>query len=306
MEAPKHSKMVLDLRQSPKWEKYMNFLGWEGKRIKNGGVLFFYKTPIGSLVKTQRLPFLSKKDLKEVDKVCKKHKALFIKIESSIAQDINVLEKSGYILSNFTLAPPSSLVIDLTKNEEALWKDLSRSGKYSVRRAQREDSKVKFEKNPSDKHLNNYFKKVQLLTGKRNKFHTQSLKDLTKKRDVFGLGSFLSLVFDKQDSLSGGKFYVSYKDTVTYLNGGTTEVGRKNKAGFAQMWESILYFKNLGFKKLDLEGVYDDRFPKYTKRWVGFSRFKEKFGGKIVRYPLPRIKYYSKVFRFAHNFGPGL
>ena len=34
---------------------------------------------------------------------------------------------------------------------------------------------------------------------------------------------------------------------------------------------------------MDLEGVYDERFP--NKKWLGFTHFKKCFGGKEKEYP---------------------
>ena len=79
--------------------------------------------------------------------------------------------------------------------------------------------------------------------------------------------------------------------------GGTTELGRHNKTGYELLWQSILYFKKLGYAWLDLEGVYDPRFPKYLNAWGGFSHFKEKFGGVVVEFPMPYIKYLSPVLK---------
>ena len=33
-----------------------------------------------------------------------------------------------------------------------------------------------------------------------------------------------------------------------------------------------------GLKIFDFEGIYDQRFPKLNKGWIGFSNFKKGFG----------------------------
>jgi len=68
------------------------------------------------------------------------------------------------------------------------------------------------------------------------------------------------------------------------------------------MWESILYFKKIAYKYIDLEGVDDERFPSFTKNWGGFTHFKEKFGGTILKLPPPYIKYYSPILKFFTKF----
>ena len=53
----------------------------------------------------------------------------------------------------------------------------------------------------------------------------------------------------------------------------------------------------MGYKYLDLDGLYDDRFPKRLKDYGGFSHFKERFNPIIVEFPVPYVKYLSPVMR---------
>ena len=125
-----------------------------------------------------------------------------------------------------------------------------------------------------------------------------SLNDVKKRVAVFGEQSFLVLCYDKDKQLVGGKLFLAYKGNVWYIFGGTSaEARKKSKAGYALMWESVLYFKNLGYSFLDLEGIYDPRFPKFLASWGGFSHFKERFGGIKVEFPVPRVKYLNPVLK---------
>lgn len=293
----------LNIRQSPNWEKYFESLGWKSTRLKNDASLFIFNTPFGSFIKMQRVPVLDKYDLKELHEICVKNKALFVKLEILPEQKLEVLEKFGFKPSYNPLCPPTTLVVDLTKSEKSLWNDLSRSAKYSVTRAKREGAKTVVYQNPSQELLIKYFD-VEKQTGTRNRFYIQPLNDLLKRAEIFKNDSYLALVYDKNGNIAGGKFYLSYEDTVLYLNGGTSNLARKSKAGFDLMWESILYFKKAGFKKFDLDGVDDTRFPVFTKNWGGFSHFKERFGGYRVKYPVPLIKVYSPIFKLMGKFLP--
>src|SRR4030066_504901 len=105
--------MKLDIRQSPLWEKYMINNGWKSVRLSTGFVIFFYHTPFGSFGKTQRLTLKTAAEFKEVDAVCKKERALFLKLEVGCDQNLRKLERYGFIKSPTFFAPPKTVIIDL-------------------------------------------------------------------------------------------------------------------------------------------------------------------------------------------------
>jgi lipid II:glycine glycyltransferase (peptidoglycan interpeptide bridge formation enzyme) len=316
------TRVTQDLRQSPKWAQYLNWVGWKSVRTSNGtandslnatsgstpnhtpnstsnGInIEIMVTKIGGLVKIQRPPALTADDLKEIDKICQDHKALFIKIEPSPEQDLKILQESGYVYSYSPLAPPSTIFIDLTLSEEELWKKISKTGRYTIRHA---EAKTNFIKNPSLDDLQKFYE-IALETAKKQKFTLQGFEDLKKKVEIFEEDAVLALGYDKNGTLIGGKFFLICEDSVWYLHAGTNETGRRSFAGHKMMWDSFLYFKSMGFKTMDMDGIDDPRFPNFTKTWGGFSFFKEKFGGDVVRFPYPQIKYVHPFFKFLNTF----
>ncbi len=77
-----------------------------------------------------------------------------------------------------------------------------------------------------------------------------------------------------------------------------TKEGRKIGAAYLTLWEAIKFCQKRGLKYLDLEGIYDERYPGSTKNWKGFTAFKLQWGGKIVEYPGSYSKY---IFPFTHT-----
>jgi len=253
------------------------------------------------VIKIQRPPLLDENDLREIEDYCLSLKPLFIKIEPFVGQDVSILERGGYIESNEPLIPPSTIYIDLTKSEKELWNNISHSGKYSIRRAQREGTVTRFYQNPLEERLLEYFDLVK-ETGKRKHFYVQPMKDLLAKVKIYGKNCHLVTSYDQKGILLSGKFYLCQDDMVLYSTGGTSRAGLKTKAGYELLWKSILYFKGLGYKVLDLEGKDDPRFPSATKNWGGFSHFKEKFGGINVEFPHPHIKYFNPILKLFSKF----
>lgn len=290
-----------NLRQSKNWFSYLETLKWYSEKTSSGIRIALLKTPLGVVVKIQRPQDLTNEDLVEIDSICRKHRALFTKIEPSKNQKTDVLDKHGYVVSRHPLCPPSTMFIDLRKSETELWNNVSRSGKYSIKRAKREGGEVSFLVNPPKEKLEEYYKVVQ-DTGKQKHFYTEPIRDLYARVNVFKDNAIFGTVTDEHGKLMGIKFFLLNEGTATFLLGGTTREGRKGKWGYALLWESILYLKKQGLKYLDLEGVDDRRFPLFTSTWGGFSHFKEKFGGEIVRYPPPYIKYLNPVFKILSKF----
>jgi len=299
----KTSKMIVqDIRQSKGWSEYLTFLGWNSVRTFNDINIEIRKVFFGGLVKIQRPKSISKNDLIEITEICKKNRALFIKLEPSLGQDLKILTDYGYVKSASPLLPPTTIFINLTNNEKALWNSVSHSGKYSVNRARREGTNVEFFQNPSEKVLKSFYD-IHKQTGNKKGFYIENFEDIKKKVEIFKDESFVINVKDKEGAIMGANFYLGFDKNIWFMHGATSHEGRKSKAGYELVWKSFLYFKGLGYEILDLEGKDDKRFPNFTKGWGGFSHFKEKFGGREIIYPEPHIKYLNPLLS---KFGVGL
>jgi lipid II:glycine glycyltransferase (peptidoglycan interpeptide bridge formation enzyme) len=248
------------------------------------------------LVKIQRTTPLNEEHIKEIEETCLSKRAMFIKIEPGYGQDIGILENMGYKTSLFPMVPATTIFIDLTLSEGELWNNVSKSGKYSIKRAEREGAKVEVYTNPGDKEFDIYYA-ILKETGTLKKFYVPPIKQLKKMRKSFGDKGHLAIVYEKDGSPAGAKYFIGSEDNALYVNGGTSGQGRNTKAGYALLWKSILFLKNAGYNLLDLEGKDDPRFPSFTKNWEGFSYFKEKFGGEEIEFPYPHVKYYSPIIK---------
>lgn len=290
-------KKFLDIRQTPQWSKYLASLGWASEVTPGGISVQIRKSFLGSFVKVQRPLHLTKQDIQEIDEVCKKNKAVFCKLDVTDEPEEGLLESVGFEISIHPIAVPSTLYIDLDLSEEELWKNVSHSGKYSINRARREGTRVEFIKNPSEDQLHDFYSLAK-DTSVHNHFYMSPFKEVLSRSDSFGEDSYLVFAWDSDGNLVGGKQFLCNDSLVFYSLGGTSSLGRSQKAGYLLMWESLLYFKGLGYSVLDLEGKDDPRFPIYTRNWGKFTYFKEKFGPIEKIFPYPYIKYYSLIFKF--------
>jgi len=299
MNNPISYENVPNVRQSTAWENFMKSLGWHCFRTKSGVLINIFKTYLNffNFGKIQKPKLLSSEDLVDINKICSDNHVAFIKLETNNNQDAGLVYEAGFIDSKIPLSPSATSYIDLTKAEEDLWKDVSRSGKYGINRSLREETRIEIYVNPDNSILEKFFD-VHLSTAKRNKFMTRGLKDLKKRRDAFGDHSYLLMAYDSKGVLSGGKFFLGNDDMVLYSQGGTSDYGRSNRSGFSLTWESIIYFKRLNYKVMDFEGMYDPRFPDDFKGWEGFTEFKKKFSPVEIEFHGPFIQFYNPLLRF--------
>lgn len=287
---------IIDIRQTPQWGTFLESLKWESHFVEN--ILVMTRSlGIGSAVKIQHPTRVTSQNLIDIEILCKKKNALFIKLEPFLGQDIKLITDAGYVESPYPQCVPSTMYLNLAKSQDELWGGISHSGKYAINRGKREGAEVTFITNPFGTAELKQFYDLCRETGKLRKFYVPPFSELASKAKAFGNDAILGLVHNTQKQLISGKFYVGAGDMVLYVVGGTSSVGRSERGGFNLMWESMLYLKERGYKILDLEGVDDPRYPIFTKNWGGFSHFKEKFGGDIVRFDPPMIKYLSPVFK---------
>jgi lipid II:glycine glycyltransferase (peptidoglycan interpeptide bridge formation enzyme) len=285
---------IIDIRQTENWSKYLEMYKWKSIKLSNGAILRTRALLFFKFAKLQRPGVLDRKDLEELDSVCKQNRVFSLKLFPNVGQDTDLLEEFGYKQDTSLDAPPKTLLIDLRKSKDELWDELTKGCRYSINRANRYGVFVAFLRNPGEKEIEDFRDLVSKRGSARNYF-VQSTRDYKHKVDIFGDQSFIVNVYDKEGDILGAKLYLGYGKNVAYVHGGTSTSGQTSKGGYKLLWDSILYFKELGFEALDLEGLYDERLSNQTKGWKGYSEFKLKFGGEAVEFPLARLKRF--IFR---------
>lgn len=292
---------MADLRQSPQWAKYMKGLGWRVERV-NDCQIFIKQFPFGfgSIIKILRpslpIPF------EQIDKVAKKHKAWFVKLEPDIKnQELRTknqeLKKRGFRPSFWPLSPSKTIHLDLKKSEKNLWVDLKKETRNIIRRAIRNDvvvSQFKEIEYFCDLWIKSMCRKGNLLATDR---------EIKKIWRAFGKNSHLLLAHksaDRNQPLAGA-LIITYGKAAGYIFAASTEQGNKLGAPSLVVWEAIRLAKKLGGEIFDLEGIYDSRYHRATKSWKGFTMFKKGFGGEETTYIGSFTKYYNpflKAFPF--------
>lgn len=262
---------MADLRQSEEYANYIKSLGWEVVKTSDGINIFIKKLPIsGSLIKIQRPETIN---LREIEEIAKKYRALFIKIEPGF-----LLNLEGYKQDGWPLLPTKTNVIDLNKNS------IDKDTRYCIRKADESGLTIEESSNVDE------FYEILKASMKIGRWEIPIKNNVLNLFKAFKNAQIL--LAKKDGVIVSGALMVFYERTAHFMYAGTNVMGRKMMAAYRVLWECINISKTMGYKYLDLEGVYDERFPNINKKWLGFTKFKEGFGGKAVYYPGSFIKYF--------------
>jgi lipid II:glycine glycyltransferase (peptidoglycan interpeptide bridge formation enzyme) len=261
----------MDVRQSEEYADYLKRSGWLVKRI--GGINYFIKKfpIIGSILKVQRVDFVSVKNIK---KLCKKHRVFQVIVEPNYWN--NYLDDKDFKLSKSPYLPTKTLWLDLKRTKSKLLRKMKKDCRQALERTSSLDiNKVDDFKGFRESWRNAVGWKFFVPSQNSLNVLVSSFKG---KCAVFGFGSNL-----KRNTYNAGAVFLCTNDRAYYWSAFTNEQGRKDLAQYRLVWEGILWAKKKDVEVFDFEGVFDERFP--IKSWKGFSHFKKSFGGCEIGYP---------------------
>ncbi len=297
-----------DLRQSNEWAKYIRKIGWrveetrkqENKKTK----IFIRKLPlIGSVVKIQRPVVVP--PIEELDRVARKHRALFVKLEPSVETGhAPSLQKIGkhFEEDTWTLLPTRTIHIDLSPSRKDILANFSKDARYSIRRARRNGVSVHPEtsseilRSAQDDGLRTFYKLLK-ETGGRKKFYVAPFTHLKAKVEAFQSKSALILAHHDGKPIAGA-LILFHGSVAYYHHAAASPKGRELLAAYPIVWEAIKLAKERGCHTFDLEGIYDQRY-KVCRRLKSLSVFKRKFGGEEVTFPGSFVRYYNPLLKLA-------
>jgi len=275
--------------QSPKWGEFREKTGV--KVIgENGLQITIHPVPhtkftIGYLPKG---PDITQTMLNKLLEIGRKENCIFIQLEPNIEKANqkeyhfqNLYKASHPLFTKYTF------ILDLTKTEEELLKNMGQKTRYNIRVAEKRGVKV-IEDN-SDKAFEEYLRLTKETTTRQNfyahgeKYHRLMWETLkNQKSDSNELSAHLL------KATYNGKILVTWilfvlDDTLYYPYGASSSEYREVMASNLMMWETIKFGKRLGLKKFDMWGALGPN-PDIKDPWYGFHRFKEGYGPRLTEF----------------------
>ena len=195
------------------------------------------------------------------------------------SKDITVVEPR--VLTR-QIPPKATLVIDLSKSEEELLKDMHEKTRYNIHLAERKGVIIqRIQHNDQDGFTN--FWRLMRETAARDKIgiHPQSyyrmmLEDLAE-------GDVQAHIFLAEYSGEpiATAILITHIDTATYLHGGSSNVHRNLMAPHLLQWRMIQQAKQQGYHWYDFWGIAPQGENFQGHPWTGITRFKMGFGGEV-------------------------
>ena len=297
-----YNKLVTHVIQSWEWGEARKSLGipllryglYRNNKLSTAFQLTLHKIPftkkfVGYLPKG---PYPDKDLAEALKKIGRENNCAFIKIEPDIQiSNFKFQISNSFHLSLKPLFTKYNFIIDLTKSEEELLKNMHPKTRYNIKVAQKHE--VKVEERLDDESFKIYLKlyfettKRQGYHGHNEEYHRKVWETLKKAN----LARILIASLNKEPLTTW--MLLNFKDTLYYPYGGSSKIHPEVMTNNLVAWEAIKLGKKMELKKFDMWGALGpDANPKDP--WFGFHKFKQGYGGKLVEY----VGTYDLVFNW--------
>lgn len=286
--------------QSWEWGEFKKKTGLIVERV---GVFEKSKLTSAFQVTFHSIPFLNKNvgyfpkgsmpdvtQLATLKDLARKNNAIFIKIEPNVAQKVGSLSAhkniSKFLLENDSvpgkpLFTKYTFVLDLTKSEEVLFKNLNSKTRYNVNLAYKKGVRI-FE-NTTAEGMEQYIEILKETT-KRQGFYAHSPEYFRNMWDKLGKSGKLRIfnaVYENTVLTSWIMFI--FNGTIYYPYGSSRSIHRDVMANNLMMWEMIKLGKKEKCLTMDMWGSLGPE-PDKKHQWYGFHKFKMGYGGDLVEF----------------------
>ncbi len=310
------------LLQTTAWGELKSAFGWEVFRIateRNGanlgaqilfrrlpfGLSFAYipKGPLGHThTDESHQKVVDQNFWTEVDNLCRRKRAVFLKIEPDRLSGENIdevnLMPTGFRISPHPIQPPRTIVVNIHADEEAQLAGMKQKTRYNIRLAKKKGVVV----HPSSD-IDSFFEMMQ-STGEREQFGIHSLDYYRKAYDLFHpQGACELLLAEYGGEPLAALMVFAWGKRSWYLYGASTPIHRERMPTYLLQWEALRWARSVGCTYYDLWGIpdYDEHTleEEFTNRKLGLwgvYRFKRGFGGNVRRSLGPWDKVYKPLF----------
>lgn len=286
-----------DFRQTKAFAKYLEASGWKTTNLSDGTYAYIFNLPLfGAFLRIPRpkIPII----FSEIDKLAIKYHAFAIKLEPDVdSSDLTVahqLKQHGYKFDHWSIEPTSTLIIDLSLDEDKIFSAFHPKWRQNIRFAIKNSVEVK--QTDDINTLIRHWQQNAKIKGYLIEKPTQTRvfwSEFKKQNQAF----ILTAVCNSEAVASA--LLIFWNKTCHLWHLGYSSKYPNLKPLYLLIWESILFAKEKGMDSFDFEGIEDSRYP-YSKKTQA-TYFKKGFGGKEKEYPGSFIKFYNPLYKLAYQ-----
>ena len=306
------TKSESHLLQSTEWGELKSSFGWYARTVmegSGGAQILFRNLPLG--FKLAYVPLGPIGDwlpelLPSLDKLCCAEGAFMLKIEPDHAWDDQLTShiiQAGYQPSQQTIQPPSTILVDLRDDEEAILARMKQKTRYNIRLAKRKGVTVR-----PWTDIRGYAAMTQ-ETAERDAFGAHNQAYFQKTYDLFyPKGKCELLVAEAEGEPVAALMVFAQGKRAWYLYGASRSAHREKMPTYMLQWEAIRWAKSKDCQVYDLWGIPDAdeetleaQFLKRSDGLWGVYRFKRGFGGRVTRTMGAWDRVYNPVLYRLYN-----
>lgn len=285
--------------QTGEWGELKAAFGWDPVRLilddGSGVQILFRRLPLGLTlaylpkpVFGDQLPVFSDRFWAEVDAVCKKRRAVFLKVELDAWDNETVSIGTSHIAlrtSRHNIQPPHTIIVDLRGAEDEILARMKQKTRYNIRLAQKKGVTVRpWDDLPA-------FHQMMLVTGGRDSFGVHSLEYYRRAYGLFHPTGMAELLLAEYEGVPLAALMVFARGRrAWYVYGASNDEERNRMPTYLLQWEAMRWARSKGAEEYDLWGVPDEdeetleaHFTERSDGLWGVYRFKRGFGGGLRR-----------------------
>ena len=281
------------LLQTGEWGELKSAFGWKPARIVSGSVgvqILFRKLPLSFTVGYAPKANFDQSLWSEIDFICKKNHAIFLKFEPDFWEGNEVnsnvrITNHKVRISPHNIQPPHTIIVDIKRNEEEILARMKQKTRYNIRLAEKKGVTVRAWNDIES------FHRMMFLTGERDGFGIHSREYYQRAYELLhpkGMGELLLAEYEGKPLAA--LFVARNGNRAYYLYGASTDEERNRMPTYLLQWEAMKWAKAHGCKEYDLWGIPDEDeatleadFEKRQAGLWGVYRFKRGFGGELKR-----------------------
>lgn len=225
------------------------------------------------------------------------------------SQEYRALYKNlGFRSAPIHMHPELSWILDITKDEGTLLREMRKTTRYLIKRTEKEGVEIVCSSRPDDIEL---FWPVYQATVVRQHFTPFSKAYLRQEFELFSQNNGAMFFFGTyQETIIAAAIIIFNNDSAFYHHSGSIQVFPKINASYLLQWRVIQEAKRRGCTLYNFWGISPDDKPKHP--WAGLSLFKKGFGGFAEEYlhaqdkPLTKKYWFNFVIETVRRLKRGL